>query len=181
MGPTFRNDIEFSGYFPGVIGMITEAHAVYYHEHWGLDASFEAQVGRELSEFIDAFREGRDGIWVATVGGRFAGSAVIDGRQASTQGARLRWFIVAPSFQGVGMGKALLARAMEFCRERRYRKVHLWTFKGLDAARALYESLGFRLCEEHVVDQWGRNLTEQKFELNPDVAKKLEEKGREER
>ncbi len=161
-----RKDAEFSGYFPGVIGRITEAHAVYYHEHWGLDASFEAQVGRELSEFIDAFRKDRDGIWVATIEGQFAGSVVIDGRPASAEGARLRWFIVVPPCQGAGLGMALLARAMEFCRGKRYRKVHLWTFEGLHAARALYERVGFRLCEAHAVCQWGRKLTEQKFELN---------------
>jgi len=158
--------IEFRGYFPGAIGMITEAHAVYYHEHWGFDVSFETQVGRELSEFIADFRESRDGIWVATVDGRFAGSAAIDGREASSEGARLRWFIVVPTFQGTGMGKALLTRTVDFCREQAYPRAYLWTFKGLDAARAIYEREGYRLCEEHVLDQWGQNITEQKFELD---------------
>jgi len=160
-----KNETEFHGYFPGVIGMITEAHAVYYHEYWGFDVSFETQVGRELSEFIDAFQEGRDGIWVATVGGRFAGSAAMDGRQASTEGARLRWFIVVPDLQGTGLGKSLFSRAVDFCRQRSFPRVYLWTFEGLDAARALYEGEGFRLCEEHVVDQWGQRITEQMFDL----------------
>ena len=161
-----KNEIEFHGYFPGVIGMITEAHAVYYHEHWGFDVTFETQVGRELSEFMAAFQEGRDGFWAATVGGRFAGSVAMDGRQTSTEGARLRWFIVVPALQGTGLGKELLARAVTFCRQRNYPRVYLWTFQGLDAARALYEREGFRLCEEHVVDQWGQSITEQRFELD---------------
>ena len=75
-----KNETEFHGYFPGVIGMITEAHAVYYHEHWGFDVSFETQVGRELSEFVAAFQKGRDGFWVTTVGDRFGGSVAIDGQ-----------------------------------------------------------------------------------------------------
>ena len=50
--------LEITGYFPGVIGRITETHAVYYHENWGFDASFETQVGRELSEFIGELRMG---------------------------------------------------------------------------------------------------------------------------
>jgi len=156
---------EFHGYYPGVVGKITEAHAVYYHENWGFDVSFETQVGRELSEFVDAFQESRDGLWVATVGGEFAGSVVVDGREASTEGARLRWFIVVPSFQGTGLGKALLARAVEFCRIRNYPKVFLWTFKGLDAACTLYEGENFRLCREHVEAPWGQTITEQLFEL----------------
>jgi GNAT superfamily N-acetyltransferase len=145
--------------------MITQAHAEYYHEHWGFDVSFETQVARELAEFMAAFREGRDGFWAATVEGRFAGSAAMDGRKASTEGARLRWFIVVPACQGTGLGKALLGRAVAFCRQRMYPTAYLWTFEGLDAARALYEREGFRLCEEHVVDQWGRTITEQRFEL----------------
>jgi hypothetical protein len=43
------------GYFPGAVGKITELHAVYYHENWGFDISFETQVGRELSEFLRDF------------------------------------------------------------------------------------------------------------------------------
>jgi GNAT superfamily N-acetyltransferase len=158
-------DISFCGYYPGVIGRITEAHAVYYHENWGFDVSFESQVGRELSEFVHGFREDRDGLWVAKVGGEFAGAVAIDGQKGTTEGARLRWFIVVPSFQGTGLGKALLARAVAFCRRKHFPRVYLWTFQGLEAARILYEGEGFRLCEEHVVDQWGQNITEQMFEL----------------
>ncbi len=158
-------EIKFRGYFPGVVGMITEAHAVYYHDNWGFDVSFETQVGRELSEFIAGYQEGRDGFWAATVDNRFAGSVAIDGRQTSTEGVRLRWFIVVPALQGTGLGRDLLGRAIEFCRTQTRGRVYLWTFKGLDAARALYEREGFRLCEEHLVDQWGRRITEQMFEL----------------
>jgi len=159
-------DVGFHGYLPGVIGKITKAHAVYYHEDWGFDVSFEAQVAGELSEFVLAFQKGRDGLWVAKVGNRFAGSVAIDGRQADKEGARLRWFIVVPPLQGNGLGKALLGRAVDFCRSRDYPRVYLWTFKGLEAARTLYERQDFRLCREHVVNQWGQTITEQMFELS---------------
>lgn len=165
MRETLLTKTEFHGYTPGVIGQITEAHARYYHENWGLDASFEIQVGSELSEFVSEFQEGRDGFWVATVDGAFAGSVAIDGRQAATHGARVRWFIVVPDFQRAGIGKALLTRAVEFCRSGDYSKVYLWSFKGLKVARALYEQYDFRLCQERRVAQWGQNLTEQMFEL----------------
>jgi GNAT superfamily N-acetyltransferase len=154
------------GYFPGVVGQITEAHAVYYHTHWGFDVSFEAQVARELSEFAAGFDPGRDGLWVARREGRFAGSIAMDGSHAETAGARLRWFIVPPEFQGTGIGGQLLQRAIGFCCDRGYPKVHLWTFEGLNAARRLYETSGFSLCEEHAVAPWGQPIREQKFEMN---------------
>jgi GNAT superfamily N-acetyltransferase len=160
------NNIHWSGYFPGIIGKITELHAVYYSENWNFDSSFEIQVGSELSEFIKEFRKNRDGLWVTRVDNDFAGCIVIDGRTALSESARLRWFIVDPIYQGQGIGQLMISRALNFCRETGYPKVFLWTFKGLDAARTLYEKMGFTLSEKHTVAQWGQTITEQKFELN---------------
>jgi GNAT superfamily N-acetyltransferase len=160
------NGLELTGYFPGVVGKITELHATYYYENWGFDISFETQVGRELSEFLIEFQENRDGFWVATIAGEFAGTIAIDGSQAGKEGVRLRWFIVTPRFQGHGIGKGLLRESLEFCRQASYRRVFLWTFKGLETARHLYDSEGFRLCKEHEVKQWGQEIIEQMYELS---------------
>jgi GNAT superfamily N-acetyltransferase len=161
--------VDLAGYFPGVVGKVIELHASYYYEHWGLDASFETQVARELAGFISEIREHRDTLRVAKVDGEFAGFIAVDGRLASTHSARLRWFIVAPRFQGMGIGRGLLRHAIEFSKEAGHRRICLWTFEGLDAARLLYEQEGFRLREEHHVNQWGRRLTEQMFELDLQV------------
>jgi GNAT superfamily N-acetyltransferase len=158
--------LDFQGYTPGTIGRITEAHAVYYHEHWGFDASFETQVAHELSEFVSEFQVDRDGLWVAVSDGRFAGSIAVDGKGADTEGARLRWFIVVPARQGGGIGRALMQEAVAFSRRKGYRSIFLWTFEGLTRARRLYEESGFRLVQEHAVRQWGQPITEQKFVLN---------------
>jgi GNAT superfamily N-acetyltransferase len=155
------------GYLPGAVGRITTAHALYYHAHWGFDASFETQVGRELSDFVAGFRAERDGLWLAFDGGTFVGSIAIDGRSAPAEGARLRWFIVEPAYQGAGTGAALIRSALEFCDGRGYPQVYLWTFKGLDTARRLYERFGFVLRAEHEVVQWGRCLREQQFVRQP--------------
>jgi len=53
---------------------------------------------------------------------------------------------------------------MAFCRRTGRRLVHLDTFAGLDAARALYERAGFRLVAEQAGETWGRVVTEQRFE-----------------
>jgi GNAT superfamily N-acetyltransferase len=153
------------GYFPGLIGRITAAHAIYYHAHWGFDGSFEIQVATELAAFIAAWNPQRDGLWAAMQGQRLVGSIAIDGSQARTAGARLRWFLVLPESQGAGIGTRLARSAVEFCRQQGYPQVFLWTFQGLDAARRVYENCGFALCEEHDVAQWGQRIREQKFEL----------------
>jgi len=158
-------DINYLGYYPGVVGKIIESHAVYYYENWGFDVSFETQVGRELSEFVSKFDRNRDGLWVATQKKEFAGALAIDGRHAFIEGVRLRWFIVEPKFQGGGIGKELIRRAIEFCKQKRFPKVYLWTFKGLESARRVYEAADFQLCQESDVFQWGQNIKEQKYEL----------------
>jgi len=42
-------------------------------------------------------------------------------------------------------------------------ETYLDTFKGLDAARHLYETCGFRLTQEATGSQWGTPVTEQRF------------------
>jgi GNAT superfamily N-acetyltransferase len=158
-------DIEIRGYYPGVVGKITEVHAVYYSEKWGFDVTFETQVGRELAEFVRDFDANNDGLWVATKKGAFAGAIAIDGHHAFTEGARLRWFIVVPECQKTGIGRELISRAIQFCKHRGYRQIYLWTFKGLEDARRIYEAVNFRLSEESEVTQWGQIIKEQKWIL----------------
>jgi GNAT superfamily N-acetyltransferase len=158
-------NVELKGYYPGVVGKIVQLHAVYYHKNWGFDVSFETQEGKELSEFIRNFREGRDGFWVAQIHGTFAGSIAIDGRGAETEGARLRWLIVEPRFHGNGIGTLLVKEAVQFCKKAGYRQVYLWTFEGLHAARYIYEKGGFRLTRARRLKQWGQRINEQMFEL----------------
>jgi len=165
MGDNDLQDIEIKGYYPGVVGKITELHAVYYYENWGFDVTFETQVGGELAEFVRQFDGNRDGLWVAAKKGQFAGAIAIDGGDAFGAGARLRWFIVDPRYQGRGIGKNLILQAIEFCRQKGFPKVYLWTFKGLEDARRLYEAVDFRLSEESQIAQWGQTIVEQKYEL----------------
>ena len=149
----------------GPADRVVRLHADYYAAHWSFDARFEAQVSRELAEFAAGFEPSRDGFWWAEVDGAFAGAVAVDGTRSGEDSARLRWFIVDEAVQGRGVGAALIARAMTFCRERGFAEVYLWTFAGLGAARRLYEKNGFVLAEEAVGDGWGPVVTEQRFVL----------------
>ncbi len=152
-------------YLPGSIGRVTELHGVYYSRHWGFGQYFESKVAVELSGFLDRYDDNRDGIWLAVLNDRAEGSLIIDGVHAEDKGAHLRWFIVSEALQGGGIGRILINRAMHFCRDRNYKKVYLWSFEGLHAARRLYEDSGFRLVKEQRGVQWGTEVNEQCFEL----------------
>ena len=157
-----------NGYVPGLLGRVAALHGEYYGAHWGFGAFFECRVARDLAEFLERYDGARDGIWSAPAGEEVAASIAIDGRHAATDGAHLRWFIVAPSLHGHGLGTRLLDAAIQFSRERGYAQIYLHTFEGLDPARRLYEKNGFRLVEQRRGTQWGTAVDEQKFLLHLD-------------
>jgi ribosomal protein S18 acetylase RimI-like enzyme len=158
-----------AGYVPGAIGRLAELHAFYYSRHWGFGLEFEALVAAGLAEFLQRFDPARDGFWTVRRGGRVLGGLAIDGGKGGGkdggQGAHLRWFIVSEELRGQGLGDRLVRQAVAFCREAGHPAVFLWTFKGLDTARHLYEKHGFRLAEEREGRQWGNLVLEQKFVL----------------
>jgi GNAT superfamily N-acetyltransferase len=141
-------EIELKGYTPGALGRITELHGAYYHQHWGLDLYFEARVATELAAFLSRFDPNADGAWFACDGDHVIGGIFIDGHDPAREGARLRWFILDPAYQGRGVGNRLMQAAMDFCDQQSFSRVYLTTFAGLVSARHLYEKHGFRLCAE---------------------------------
>ena len=157
--------LEITGFRPGALGRIIELHGRYYAEAWDFDARFEAEVAREMGEFLARFDPARDGIWLAVEGADIVGSIVIDGAAAEQQGARIRWFIIDPACHGRGVGRRLLDEAMAFCRKQPWHRVYLDTFAGLDAARRLYEDQGFQLIDERFDRDWNvAGVTHQTFE-----------------
>ncbi len=154
-----------SGYIPGSIGRVAELHGTYYHTHWGFGRFFEAKVATELAEFLSRYDEKRDGFWTALLEDRVEGSLTIDGIHSAGKGAHLRWFIMSDALRGKGVGKRLINAAIDFCNHKGYKRVYLWTFEGLDAAKHLYEKTGFKLVEQNRGIQWGTEVNEQRFEL----------------
>ena len=162
--------IEIGGYIPGALGRIAETHADYYHRHWGFGLFFEAKIATELSEFLGRFDGQHDGFWTLLLEDRVMGAIAIDGLKAATESAHLRWFIVSPEFRGQGWGRQLMTEAVSFCDRQGYRRIGLWTFAGLDAARHLYEAFGFRLISQGESERWGTRVIEQRFERNSEAT-----------
>ncbi len=153
------------GYVPGAIGRVAELHATYYQRIPGFGVFFESRVARELAQFCEAYDDDRDGLWLAHLDGGIEGAIAIDGTHAGKDGAHLRWFITSDKVRGTGIGRKLLASAVEFCRACHYDRIYLDTFEGLVAARHLYEKFGFRLVHQQSGMQWGAEVAEQRFEL----------------
>lgn len=153
------------GPVPEALHRIVDMHDSYYGTCWGFDSAFTQKNLTELSEFLGRFNPNCDGLWTARLDGRIEGSVVVDGSQATTGEAELRWFLVSDALRGHGAGSQLLDLALTFCRESAFSRVCLWTFAGLDHARRLYDSAGFVLTEQRLGTRWGTEVLEQRLEL----------------
>jgi HTH-type transcriptional regulator, sugar sensing transcriptional regulator len=148
-------EIEYvEGYRPGALGRIAEMHGVYYATAWGAGVEFEGMMAQEMREFLAHYQEGRDLLLTARVDGQIVGAIAVQGSQTEGPGARLRWVIVEEAYQGRGIGKELLHRALEFCQHAGFSRVFLWTVEGLPQSMALYTKLGFRVTDRFPDDRY---------------------------
>jgi DNA-binding MarR family transcriptional regulator/GNAT superfamily N-acetyltransferase len=148
----------------GDAGYVILLHGTLYSEEYGLDSTFEVEVGQGITEFVREFDPEGDGFWVAEAVDHVVGTIVIVHRGREL--AQLRWFILHPAYRGLGLGRKLMTCAVDFCRDKQFKKVFLWTFDELDAAIHLYRSFGFKRNETKTHRRWGRDLTEERYELD---------------
>jgi GNAT superfamily N-acetyltransferase len=148
---------------PGDLGRVASLHGTLYAAEYGLSAIFEGYVAETLGEFGKLNRPGRDRLWLAEIDGRLVGSVGIIGREDGA--AQLRWLLVAPDARGRGLGQRLLDEALAFCRDGGCTSVYLWTISILTDAARLYLAAGFRKTEETGPSWWGREVTEERYDL----------------
>ena len=103
-------------------------------------------------DFIESLKSEDGFSFVAEEDGRIVG--VVSGRLFSASGlARLGWLGVLPEFQGRGLGRKLLERAIAFCGEKGCHKITLYTLPVLMPAVNLYMRLGF-VPEAYLRKEW---------------------------
>lgn len=148
---------------PGDLGYITYLHGKIYSEEYGFDTSFEPYVAKPLSEFSLSEDRDRQRIWIIEKNEKIVGCiAIVD---SGDNEAQLRWLLLTSETRGMGLGKLLVKEAVEFCREKEYSNVYLWTIDALPAARGIYLKHGFELTEEIHHPMWGIDVTEQRYDL----------------
>lgn len=154
------------GWIKGALGWVVAEHGRYYETHWQLGAPFEAKVAEAIGEWVSRYDPARDLLLLALDDEGILGAISLDGSgpHAATEGPRIRFFIMAERARGRGVGRFLMRHMMEFVAEAGFERAFLTTFRGLDAARRLYEDFGFALTKETLDSSWGMPLYEQRFE-----------------
>ena len=155
------------GYRSGLAGALITLHMNYYSAVWGFGRNFETLVTRDFGLLLDKYDAERDQLIRAeNRHGDIIGTLIVEASGYPQDVARIRFFVLASCAQGQGLGQAMFAQAIETCRQRAQTKLFLTTFKGLDAARTLYERAGFTLTQEFSADDWGEGSQEVRYDLD---------------
>jgi GNAT superfamily N-acetyltransferase len=148
---------------PGDLGRVLHLHGVVYAQEMGLDVTFEGYVAGTLAHYAEPTDPARERLWLAEAGTRLAASVAII--KNTEEVGQLRWLLVDPAFRGQGVGARLVREAVSFAREAGYKMVFLETLKELPVAAALYRAAGFELVHEEARRLWGREVTDQRYEV----------------
>jgi GNAT superfamily N-acetyltransferase len=97
----------------------------------------DAELDRDLDDPAGTYAA----LWIATAAGVVVGSIAL--RDLGDDSYELKRMYLHSSWRGRGVGKRLLATALEWARANSARVVRLDTTERMFAARGLYESVGF--------------------------------------
>lgn len=110
-----------------------------YAEELQLDLSFQG-FSEELRALPATYRR-PGGAWLASRVGRRLGCVAL--RPLGDGNGELKRLFVLPGGRHSGVGRALAEAALAAARAAGFRAVRLDTVRGMEAAQALYDSLGF--------------------------------------
>jgi peptidyl-dipeptidase Dcp len=148
---------------PGDIGYVVYLHGALYSKEYHYSIAFDTYVATGLLEFYQQYDAAKDCVWVCEHDNKMVGFILLMNRGESAQ---LRYFILAPEYRGIGLGKKLMGLYMAFLKQAGYTSSYLWTTSELPAAISLYKKHGFVLTEEKPSEAaFGKPVIEQRYEL----------------
>jgi DNA-binding MarR family transcriptional regulator/GNAT superfamily N-acetyltransferase len=166
--PTLENIHIRHGLQPGDVGDIIRLHGRLYAAEYNYDLRFEQYVTDTLHEFLPTYDPAKDRVWLAFCFGELVGMIAIIHKGRGR--AQLRWFLIQPAFRGIGLGRALMKEAMDFCRQQRFKEVYLLTTNQQQTAAGIYLKAGFVKTSSEPVQLWGQHLYEERYDLKMPVT-----------
>ena len=112
-----------------------------YAESLGFDLSFQ-NFDEELANLPGEYALPTGCLLLATYQGNAAGCIAL--RRIDKTICEMKRLFVRPQFQRKGIGRALAEAVIERAKKAGYKQMHLDTVPTMDAARDLYNSLGFK-------------------------------------
>lgn len=148
---------------PGDLGWVVMQHGEIYSREYRFTDQFEAMVADIAARYLKNFKPDWEKGWIAEIEGERVRAVFVVRRSATV--AQLRLLIVTPQARGHGLGARLTNECIAFARGKGYRKLVLWTNGHLDAARAIYQSRGFKRIKSEPFQAYGQDLVGENWEL----------------
>ncbi len=131
---------------------------IYLEGYRGLE-EYSYTHPEDVKAYMDwLWRRDPEGIFVAKVEGRKVGFVAGDANWFSKRARRnvgaIHEIVVLPEFRGLGIGKALMTKVMEYFREKKLDTAELWVGDENFRALEFYRKLGFK--EEGRYNYWVR-------------------------
>ena len=152
--PFTQSDIEY----------VISRHKTLYYAERHLGGTFSAYVDEIVYSFVENYNTQTDCLKILECNGVPAGSIAIAKVDDAT--AQLRFFMLEPEMRQRGYGNHLMDMALEFCREKGYKKVFLLTITAQIVARHVYETHGFYKVSSNDKSEWGDGVIEECWELD---------------
>jgi putative acetyltransferase len=110
----------------------------------GVDLCFQ-DFDAELANLPGDYRAPRGALFMALVDGQLAGCCALRPLDAADypNACEMKRLYVRPTFRGLGLGRQLVEITLDCARAAGYNCILLDTLSDMEAARALYEDLGF--------------------------------------
>jgi putative acetyltransferase len=115
-----------------------------YAQSLGVDLCFQ-KIDEELAQLPGEYAEPRGALFLASIDGKPAGCVALRPLDSANEpnAAEMKRLYVRDRYRGSGLGRELAEAALDAAREGGYSCVLLDTLDDMEAARGLYEELGF--------------------------------------
>lgn len=146
---------------PGESSLVVYFYYTLFEQQFDFLPNTEKYFLQAMTELFDDSNGNR--LWVVEEAGEIKGSICIIKKGDSS--AQLRLFGLDPALQGKGIGKQLMQKGMDFCSEKGYSHVMLWTIDICESACRLYRQFGFEKTDSKPNGTWARYpMVEEKWE-----------------
>ena len=146
------------------IDYIISCQISLYKIEYGLTTeTFKAYITGAVHQLVKQYDPEKDCVYILEANSNVSGCIAITHTEDRT--AQLRFFFIEPALRGLGTGNKLIKTVIHFCKEKKYKRLFLWTFSTLFVARHLYSKNGFQITGTHENNEWGESVLEERWDL----------------
>lgn len=158
------NPITIRNFATNDIDYVISRHRILYQDEYRLSPVFGDYVDKGVHHFAQHFNAGKECMLIPEIDGHPVGSIAI--AKADDKIAQLRYYLLEPEVRGKGLGHKLVDMALTFCHDKGYTHVFLETISALKTARHIYKSKGFEITHTHKNPEWGKDVWEERWDLD---------------